>query len=714
MSGLEEGTTYQARVRARYHNSGGKVEKSGPWSATQEVTVSATPAPTAQPTPAPTPQPTPQPTAQPPANEGRSTSVTPAPTAQPPAKPTGLITAASHDSVLLSWTDPGDTTITGYQVLRGPDADNLAVLVDDTGSATTSYSDSNVAAQTTYLYAVRARNADGLGPQSDAVSVATPAAPLAKPTGMLTAASHDNVRLSWDDPGDDTITGYQVLRGPDADNLSVLLDDTGDANTSYTDSNVAAQTTYLYAVRARNARGLGPQSDPVSVTTPAAPPGEEEEEPPTSVQATSDTAPRDASLTFDDATDRFTISWTPPDDTNQVVGYRITREGPYHEAPYASDASNADQSEFTVGNVSSSSTSRTDSGPFLNGGRYRYRVYARLSGGAVSLPATTTHGFAETDTEPPPKPANLHWEEWPGTGDDKTDGMSLRLKWDASQGASSYSIVKNDELVASRVTGTSWTDTDVEHLGRYNYRVHAFSSSRLRSRHPAYTVGTLITPFFGRTYPLPDDLTLTSQGSDIWRLDWTQIEDPRIRGWASYKVDRWPVPLSDTEGVLNGSASRFVDRVGSREDWEDTFIYLVQIRLGPYTYYIRPSQVIRFDLDPIFLGPAYVGMRLTDLGDSPATVNQRGSSVIHRHYRFILADAKAVTLEATDVYSGTFLELLDDEFNSIEKSDNSGSADESITRNLDPGTYYVLVGRIVGGDIRGTRYRLSFTATSSP
>ena len=47
VTGLEEGTAYKARVRARYHNSGGKVKKSGPWSAAQEVTVSVTPAPTA-------------------------------------------------------------------------------------------------------------------------------------------------------------------------------------------------------------------------------------------------------------------------------------------------------------------------------------------------------------------------------------------------------------------------------------------------------------------------------------------------------------------------------------------------------------------------------------------------------------------------------------------------------------------------------------------
>ena len=153
VTGLEEGTAYKARVRARYHNSVGKVKKSGPWSAAQEVTVSVTPAPTAQP----------------PANEGRSTN--------PPAKPAGLITAASYDNVLLSWDNPDDDTITGYQVLRGPDADNLAALADDTGDANASYTDSNVAAETTYVYAVKARNADGLSPQSDPVSVTTPAAP---------------------------------------------------------------------------------------------------------------------------------------------------------------------------------------------------------------------------------------------------------------------------------------------------------------------------------------------------------------------------------------------------------------------------------------------------------------------------------------------------------------------------------------------------------
>ena len=159
VTGLEEGTAYKMRVRARYHDSNGNVEKSGPWSAAKEVTVSATPPP-------------PQKGAKQGeggSNQGRSTN--------PPAKPTGLLTAHSHDNVVLLWDNPDDDTITGYQVLRGDTAANLAVLTNDTGSASTAYTDDTVSASTTYAYAIRARNAHGLSPQSDPASVTTLAPP---------------------------------------------------------------------------------------------------------------------------------------------------------------------------------------------------------------------------------------------------------------------------------------------------------------------------------------------------------------------------------------------------------------------------------------------------------------------------------------------------------------------------------------------------------
>ncbi len=155
VSDLEEGTEYSVRVRTRYHNSEGHVEESGPWSDPPvELTVSAQPPPKK---------------GEGDSSEGRSTSL--------PAKPTGLLAAATHSSVLLLWTDPGDDGITGYQILRGDDADSLAVLTNDTGNASASYTDDTVSAETTYAYAIKARKAGGLGPQSDPITVRTLAAP---------------------------------------------------------------------------------------------------------------------------------------------------------------------------------------------------------------------------------------------------------------------------------------------------------------------------------------------------------------------------------------------------------------------------------------------------------------------------------------------------------------------------------------------------------
>ena len=86
----------------------------------------------------------------------------------------------------------------------------------------------------------------------------------ARPTGLTGTVSPEQVSLSWDDPGDSSITGYQVLRrNPAVDAKGVfqtVVDDTGGSGTSYVDTTVAAETRYFYRVLARNAAGLSPRS----------------------------------------------------------------------------------------------------------------------------------------------------------------------------------------------------------------------------------------------------------------------------------------------------------------------------------------------------------------------------------------------------------------------------------------------------------------------
>ena len=199
----------------------------------------------------------------------------------PPAKPTGLSATASHDSVTLTWDDPGDDSITGYVILRRVRVNNtggdFSELVLDTGSAATSYTDDTVAAGTTYTYRIKAINGAGTSERPHWFHIDIPAAPVPdKPTGLSATASHDAIALTWDDPGDDTITGYVILRRLRYDDPSghfdELVADTGTAATTYTDDTVKANTHYTYRIKAINEHGgVSERSRWFHIDTPAAP-----------------------------------------------------------------------------------------------------------------------------------------------------------------------------------------------------------------------------------------------------------------------------------------------------------------------------------------------------------------------------------------------------------------------------------------------------------
>ena len=134
-----------------------------------------------------------------------------------PAKPTGLTATATHDQVVLTWDDPQDDSITGYVILRRVRVNDVggefSELAPDTGTAATTYTDDSVAADTTYTYRIKAINEHGESERSRWFHVATLELPVpSKPTGLTAEASHDRVVLAWDDPQDDSITRYRVLR----------------------------------------------------------------------------------------------------------------------------------------------------------------------------------------------------------------------------------------------------------------------------------------------------------------------------------------------------------------------------------------------------------------------------------------------------------------------------------------------------------------------
>ena len=193
----------------------------------------------------------------------------------PPSAPTGLTTSGvTHESVTLTWDDPDDDSITGYRILRRErDAGTeLQAIIEDTGLAANTYTDDTVKPETAYEYRVKAINNDGVSEQSNPAPADTPTEPTppAAPANLAANPSHNRVTLIWDDPEDDTITGYRVLRGPDDNTLETIVENTDSAETQYVDESVELETTYAYGVRAINGVGAGEQSDVVEATTLAA------------------------------------------------------------------------------------------------------------------------------------------------------------------------------------------------------------------------------------------------------------------------------------------------------------------------------------------------------------------------------------------------------------------------------------------------------------
>ena len=180
---LEHDTKYKIRMRARYYR-GEHEGKSwgGPW-ATKTITVAGEPAETPTPEPAEKEPVKKEPGQRPPRSDPPRDDPTPEDTT--PAAPSLINTAVTEGQVLLSWSNPSDDSITGYQISRGPDADNLVVIEDDTESSSTSYTDTAPPAGQTHTYGVKARNASGLSP----AGIATATVPAAE---VLIVARHES------------------------------------------------------------------------------------------------------------------------------------------------------------------------------------------------------------------------------------------------------------------------------------------------------------------------------------------------------------------------------------------------------------------------------------------------------------------------------------------------------------------------------------------
>jgi YD repeat-containing protein len=198
---------------------------------------------------------------------GQSTAfpiTTPGP--PPPSVPTGLTgSAPSSAHVNLSWTastDTGGPGLAGYKIYRG------GSLLGTSVSA--SYSDTTTSGTTAYSYTVAAYDTAGIiSAQTTAFHITTPDTIVPSPPTGLSGSSPSSaqVNLTWSastDTGGSGLAGYHIYRAGAAIATS--------ATTSYSDTTVAASTSYTYTVAAYDgAANISSHSNSVTVTTPAPP-----------------------------------------------------------------------------------------------------------------------------------------------------------------------------------------------------------------------------------------------------------------------------------------------------------------------------------------------------------------------------------------------------------------------------------------------------------
>ncbi|MCW9056765.1 MAG: fibronectin type III domain-containing protein [Gammaproteobacteria bacterium] len=174
-----------------------------------------------------------------------------------------LLTYVTVDQVSISWTSSTDNVaVSGYRIFRD------GVLLNSTNL--TSFTDSTVNDNTSYQYIVEAFDAENNTARSNALNVTTLAADdLVAPEIPVnlnsTNVTTSQITFSWTASTDNVgVVGYRVYKNYSNTYFATTT------STSFTDSGLTSDQTYVYSVSAIDAAGNESlQSDIISIDTQA-------------------------------------------------------------------------------------------------------------------------------------------------------------------------------------------------------------------------------------------------------------------------------------------------------------------------------------------------------------------------------------------------------------------------------------------------------------
>ena len=368
-------------------------------------------------------------------------------TADPPAAPAGLAIAAGDQSVTLTWDDPSDSTITGYEYRARANLPDFSWIdwtaVSGSDASTTSMTLSGLANGIEYRFMVRAVNANGAGdsaPDGDPGYIAaTPRAPPGPVASVTVTRGDGSLDASWD--AVDGATSYHITYSSDG-KQSWSLAALNHPDASITVSGVDNASTYIIGVRARNASGASSwtNSAPVGPYVPTPPPPAPDA--PSGLTATAG----DASIIF---------AWNDPSDSS-ITGY----EYQIRAAPPA-----AGWGPWTAIPGSGAATTSLLIDGLTNGTEYRFKLRAINKGGAGAPAPVADPWFvsavpeapAPTPPETPPAPAAVPAAPTGLTATAGADNSSVALSWDASGDSSVTGYEYQHRVVYDGSEWGSWT-----------------------------------------------------------------------------------------------------------------------------------------------------------------------------------------------------------------------------------------------------------------
>ena len=441
----------------------------------------------------------------------------------PPSVPGGLTaTTPTSTQVLLTWNASTDDKagVAGYRVYRDGGSTPIATVT------VTNYTDTGLAANSSYVYTVRAFDAASPANESaltNPVSISTPpppaegdSTPPTVPTNVTAiATSAISIQISWIPSVDASgISAYRVFRVGTPAPIAVTL------NTSFTDSPVETNTTYTYYVTAVD--GATPAnesaaSDPASATTgPGTGP----------VDTTPPTVPGNVRVDARSST-VIRIRWQRSMDASDIAEYRIYRDGA--PLPIAS----TDDNEYLDENLTANTT-------------YSYSVTAvdgatpaNESAHSPTVSATTDSpgpGPGPGDIIPPDPPQNLVATA--------RSSNQIELNWSPStdpSGIANYAVYRDGATQPiATVQTTSYTDGALSPSSTHTYTVRATDNAAQPNTSGDSAPATATTsgpPLVDFTAPtVPQDVVATAQSPTSIAISWSPSTD--ASGIAEYRIYR--------------------------------------------------------------------------------------------------------------------------------------------------------------------------------